>query len=301
MKPSDRFESISSVPRMLPRLRVVALLTALIGIQSAAAELPALMERDWLGQFAVFKNRDYQFTISSHGEIRIAPYPKDGNTTVGYIVIPIHIGIVGISPDGTNQWFSIQPETLESTDPATNKLKKAVFRGKVTGGAAFEATVEEARGIIFISGRVTAPGTATKNPLRFQVLTKIPYFYGHVEKDTREKKQAFEAKIKSDNVVMKFINGKRHKEWFITPVDAGSPEINAPGIASAEFDIKPLRGRKFLLSASENTPMSFANANRAPNESGTPERPLYEGLHIFWTADPAKDPQGSARVSFQMK
>lgn len=47
--------------------------------------------------------------------------------------------------------------------------------------------------------------------------------------------------------------------------------------------------------------MKFANANQAPTETGTRARPLYEGIVITWTADPAKDPQGRARLAIQIK
>jgi hypothetical protein len=169
------------------------------------------------------------------------------------------------------------------------------------GGAAFEATIEGARGIFSIGGRATDPGTAMKNPLRFHVLMRIPYFYGGVEKDSPEKLKEFEATIKNDYVETKSIEGKRHKESFTTPVNAGSTEITGPGIATAEIGLSLFQARKLLMTASENSSMKFANANQAPTETGTRARPLYEGIVITWTADPAKDPQGRARLAIQIK
>lgn len=301
MKPSYAPDSRSFVPNILPRLGVAILLFALTGIQSATAELPALTKKPWMGHFAVFKNRNYEITISNQGEMRLSPHTKDGEIFGAYLAFPISIGIEEILPDGRIHWLGILPESLESADPATDKLEKAVIRGKVTGGAAFEATIEEARGIISIGGRVTDPGTATKNPLRFHVLTTIPYFYGGVEKDTPEKLKEFEATIKNDYVETKTTDGKRHKESFITPVNAGSPEITGPGIASAEIELALFQTRKLLLAASENSLMKFANANQAPTATGTRERALYEGIIITWTADPAKDPHGRARLAIQVK
>jgi hypothetical protein len=285
----------------LPAISFAALLASCMGIQSLPAELPALTETPWLGCFGVFKNRNYEITITSQGKIRLLPYNAKGQVLSSYIDIPISVGIEEILPDGKFQALKILPETLESTDPATDKLRKAVIRGKVTGGAAFEATIEESRGAISIGGRVTDPGTETKNPLRFHVVTTIPYYSGGIEKDTPEKRKAYEATVKSDYVETKWTDGKRHKEMFVTAVDASSPEINGPGIASAEIGIALFQTRKFLLSASSNSAMRFANANSTPTEAGTHVRPLYEGIIITWTGDPKKDPNGLARLALQIK
>lgn len=293
--------SRSFAPSILTRLGVAILLTTLTGIQSAAAELPAFTEKPWLGYFAVFKNRNYEITISSQGEIRLLPHNEEGQVLSSYIDIPISVGIEELLPDGKFKSLKILPETLESTDQATDKLKKAVIRGKVTGGAAFEATIEESRGAISIGGRVTDPGTETKNQLRFHVVTTIPYYSGGIEKDTPAKREAYEATVKSDYVETKWIDGKRHKEMFVTAVDAGSPQINGPGIASAEIGIALFQIRKVLMSASANSSMRFANANSAPTEAGTHVRPLYEGIIITWTADQKKDPKGLARLALQIK
>ncbi len=285
----------------LPAIGVAALLASCMGIQSATAGLPALTEKPWLGYFCVAKNRAYELTVTSQGEIRLLPHNDKGQVLSSYIDIPISVGIEEILPDGKFRSLKILPETLESTDPATDKLKKAVIRGKVTGGAAFEASIEESRGAISIGGRVTDPGTETKNPLRFHVVSTIPYYSGGIKKDTPEKRMAYEATVKSDYVETKWTDGKRHKEMFVTAVDASSPEINGPGIASAEIGIALFQTRKFLLSASSNSAMRFANANSAPTEAGTHVRPLYEGIIMTWTADQKKDPNGLARLVLQIK
>lgn len=310
MTPSTHFDPRMFEQRTLPEggrnpklvsLAFASVLTASMGLPFASAELPVLTEKPWLGNFAVLKNRNFEVTIDGQGEMRLSPHTKDGNIFSAYLAFPISMGIEAVLPDGKTQPFSILPETLESNDPATDKLEKTVIRGKVSGGATFEATLEEARGILSIGGRVTNPGTTTTNPLRFHVRTTIPYFYGGVEKDTPAKKAEFEATVKDDYVEAKFTDGKRHKQLFVPPVNAASPEMNGPGIANAEIGISLLQGRKFLLSASGNSSMKFANANQAPTESGTHERPLYEGLIITWAADVAKDPQGKARLTVQAK
>lgn len=301
MKPTHPTEFRPARPCMLSCLGAALLLTPLTWLQPAAAELPSLSKKPWMGFFGVLKTRNYEFTIGSQGEIRLSPHNKDGEILGEYLAFPIALGIEEILPDGRVHWLNLIPESLESTDPATEKFEKTVIRGKVVGGAAFEATIAEARGIVSIGGRVTDPGTTTKNPLRFHVRTTVPYFYGGREKDTPEKLKDFEATIKDDYVETKSIQGKRRKELFTTPVNAGSAEFTGPGIATAEIGLSLLQSKKLLLAASENSSLKFANANQAPTETGARERPLYEGAVITWTADPAKDPQGRARLAIQVK
>ena len=52
------------------------------------------------------------------------------------------------------------------------------------------------------------------------------------------------------------------------------------------------KGKKFLISASPNSTLTLANAKAAP---------LHEGFTIQWLADTTKDPEGKARISFEVK
>jgi hypothetical protein len=291
-------------PKRIFKLRAIglaAMLGSCLGLQTVNAGLPTLTEKPWLGIFGVFKNRHYEITINAQGEIRLSPHNEKGDILSSYLNVPISMGIEEVLPDGRLQLLKILPESLESTDSPTDKLKKTVIRGKVAGGAAFEASIEEARGAISIGGRVTDPGTETKNPLRFCVVTTIPYYSGGIEKDTPAKRMAYEATVNSDYLETKWTDGKRNKRMFVTAVDASSPEVNGPGIASAEIGIALFQGRKLLLSAATNSSMRFANANPAPTSAGTHVRPLYEGITITWTADQKKDPKGLARQMIQIK
>lgn len=279
--------SKSSRPRIhrLSAHGIVALFGTTLGSPNANAELPALTEKQWLGQFAVYKNRDYQITISSHGDVTLSPLNKDGDLVGAYLKLRYLIGLEERLPNGRVRRLAMLPESLESTDPATDKLEKIVFRGKVTGGAAFETTVEQKRGVISFTGRVTDPGTESKNPLAFSINMRMPYFFAETKKDTPELMKAFETKIKNDYAELKWTDGKRHKQDFLTPVNAASPEINGPGIASAEFELTTFRGKKLLLSASEHSSIRFSNPPRGQATSTEHKAPLYEGFLINWGPD----------------
>ncbi len=162
-------------------------------------------------------------------------------------------------------------------------------------------TLEEDRGVVSIAGRVTDPGPNAKHPLVFTVNTRIPYFHGRVEKETPEDLKAFEEKIEDDYIEFQWIDRKKHKKMWVETVDIASPEVNGPGIASAELELFAFKGRKLILSASPGSKMVFSSSRRGKRRSSAKAAPLYEGFSIRWSSDPEKDPKGEARMSYEFK
>ena len=287
-------------------LAPLVLVTA--GMQPVSAELPSLDEQPWLGYYAVVANKRLQFTFAANGKIALTPIGDKGDPVAHTLAIPIEILIEEMT-DGKPVAKQIKPETLESPQPATDKLEKVVITGKVTGEAAFEVTLEQARGGISIGGRITDPGTLTKNPLRFGIRAKIPNAYpkanveeikdsdkeltkeekraerkakrdaekdgkGDAKKDAKKDADELE-KIKADRIDLKWTDGTRKKQTFEKEVEAASKDLNGPGIAGAEIEISAYQGKKFLFIASPNSAMTLANDKPAP---------LFQGFSITWAA-----------------
>jgi hypothetical protein len=225
---------------------------------------------------------------------------------------PIAIAAVVLEtpPNGTRVVRQLIPESLETSDPITTKLEKVAFRAKVEGGASFEVTVEQTRGIIFIGGRILDPGTL-KNPLRILVSVAFPSLYiadtrvladtgekdeKDEKKDEREKKKlqkAFERKIQGDRLSMKLKDGKRTKQALGDSMDAAAAkEINGPGIVEFEMECTDFPNRKILLTASPNSSMILY---------GPAAGPVYQGFSVQWTPDTAKDPEGKARLAINVR
>ena len=243
-------------------------------------------EVPWLGHFAVFANKRFQFAVTAQGKITLIPIGDNDKLVASSLEIPIEI-----RPDGKITVKKVQPKTLESAQPATGKLEKVVIRGKVTGGASFEITLEQARGVVSVGGRVLAPGTLTKYPLRFSIRIKFPSAYRNDNRRDKREQKAFEKKIRDDRLDLTWTDGKRKKQSFDKKVDASSKELNGPGIAAAEIEISAYKGRKFEFIASQNSTIALSN------EKG----PLHEGFEIRWLPDPVKDPQGKARLSLEVR
>ncbi len=268
-------------------------LLGVAGISPVSAELPGLEEKEWLGYFVGFQNKKFQFAISSQGKATIKVIGKKGEPLTRKIAIPVEFLVEEIRPDGKISVKNIKPETLESAQPATNKPQQIVIHGKVTGEASFEVFVNEDRGVISLGGRLLDLGTLTKNPVRFSIRLKFPDAYPN-QKATGDKKDENELKDKTtnDRLQLSWTDGTRVKQPADKAVDAGSKEINGPGIAAMQVEFSSYDEKKFEFTASESSSMSL---------SGTQSAPLYEGFMLTWVADPAKDPTGKARLRLEVK
>jgi hypothetical protein len=262
------------------------------GILPVSAQLPSLDKQPWIGYYAAFANKRFRFSVTPDGKMKLTPLDNKGATVGHNMFIPIEITIQEVSPDGKATTKQIKAESLQSAQPATEKIDRVTLTGKVTGDASFEIFIEQQRNVISIGGRLLDPGTLKKNPLNFAINVKFPDSYPNAEKNGQKGNKTFQKNLEGDRIDIKWTDGKRKKFKIEEKVDETAKEINGPGIASAEIDISAYKGRKIEFVASSNSSMKFWNAEATS---------LFEGFNIAWTADAAKDPTGKARLSFEVK
>ncbi len=272
--------------------RWVAAWVALSGM-TVSAELPGLPEMPWVGHFVGYQNKKLQFGITAQGKATLKLIGKKGDPLTKLLSISVEFLVEEIMPDGSSKVRELRPETLESAQAATERPQNLVFHGKVKGDAGFEVTVSEDRGIVSLGGRLLDSGTLKKNPLRFSIRLKIPDAYPY-QKASGDKKviKAFEEKTKSDRLQLTWTDGKRVKPPTDKPVDAGSKDFNGPGIAAAQIEFSSYQEKRLEISASPNSIITLSSARPAP---------LREGFFLTWVADPAKDPEARAHLSFEVR
>jgi len=253
------------------------------------AELPSLTIKEWLGRFAVSANNKYEFWIESAGAIKLIPEAK---RTQKFLAISISPNVVETMPDGTQ--VTRQITSLESSDPATDELKKTTIRGKVTGDTAFEITIEDRQGTIYMGGKITQPGPAVKNPQRFTITTTFPNLYISQSQnlDTEKQRENFQKIVEKDKITIKRVDGKRVKQTFEENVDGSSEDITGPGITSTETQCQGFFGRKITLTAAPNSSMKLTNPNNEP---------LWNGYTLTWSADPEKDKDNKAQLAIEVR
>jgi hypothetical protein len=289
---------------------MAAMLPFIQGVQPASAELP-MMEQPWLGYFAVAEERAFNFLLTAQGDISIMVRNKEGTPIEGG---PITLQFLAQKtlPDGSVRDLLMKPDTLESADPATDKLKKTVFRSKLTdlatGQPTLEITLEVVSGTILANARIIDKGTFDKNSLRPVIRAAFPSFYAgekaqyeNAQKEELDKKQTrelekqikeFKKQIGGDSVTLKHLDGTRVKLGCIDKTDPNSKEVNGTGSSSAEVEIGAYQNRKIEFLAAPNSSLTLAY---------TAPLPLHNGFYLQWSADPAKDPDGKAKLAISIK
>lgn len=214
---------------------------------------------------------------------------------MGNLLVNIVPGIVETLPDGKTFVRPVRATTLESTDPATDKISKNIIRAKTAGDASLEISIEQTCGMFFIGSRVLDPGILI-NPNWSSVTAVFPNVNppakvekAPVEGDERDAKraakteaEAAEDKLKAEGADLKWTDVKTQKLTLEKSVDAGSAEITITVYGS----------RKFFLTASANSAMRLSIIRLAS---------LSEGFSIQWSPDPDKNKDGKTRLALEVR
>lgn len=279
-------------------IRTLALAATLPFIQTLSAQLP-MMEPPWLGYFAIAEENKFRFQMSSVGDTGIFILNK-GAVPIELYGIILQFLATETLPDGSVRDLPMKLGTHESTDPATDKLKKTVFRAKLTeqtsGQPTLEVTIEISNGSVLASARISDKGAFDKNPLIPVIRVSFPGFYGteQANRATWEKKTAkdFDKMLGKDSVSLKHLDGKTIKLECVEKTELKPEEINAGGSSLVEVDIGAYQDRKIELIAAPNSFLTLGNAGAAP---------LHAGFWLQWSADAAKDPAGKAKLAIRVK
>lgn len=218
-------------------------------MMSAHAQLPGLEDKIWLGYFAGYASRDFLLGVGSNGDIRLQiESPKGKSSGIAASAMSILVGIEEDNPNAKPSVRTIREDTLETTDEPTAKLDKTVIRGKVTGDATFELTIERDRGNFIISNRLIDPGTLTKNPIRPVVVLQMRTLYSAAENGELSKAQIKERE--KDTLELKWTDGTKKKFSLSDEMDANLEAVNGPGISIAQIEAGGIiRDRKLTLEA----------------------------------------------------
>lgn len=269
-----------------------SLLCACAATQSAMAELPSLTVKEWLGRFAVAQSGKFIFTIQTDGAIGLSPLESKKDNAVFNKGIAIRPRIEETMQDGSVVARQIDVASLESNEPATDKLEKTTIRGKVTGDTTFEITAEVKQGTVYFGGKIIAPGPEVKNPLRFCVEIYFPSAYAATKLEDEKQMEKFQKQLEDDKITIKWTDGKKVKQTYEENVDASSEKFNGPGIASAEVDTASFSGKKITVTASPNSFFKMSNSN---------SEPLHKGFSLLWAPDVAKDVGNKAKLAIEVR
>lgn len=250
-----------------------------------AEELPQLAVKPWIGNYAGYERRSFQFLVGNDGEGQLSPMGDKGTVMSSRIAIKMQPLIEEVLPDG--KVISKMPvdDGWEAVTPASINPEKVTYRGTVAGDARFEVTLEFDGDQISAGGKLLEKGKLG-NP-RFVLRFIVPNVY-YYDKD--EKKR--EEKSKRDRIDLLRTDGKKLKLDLMTPLDAETEKFNGPGVSQARVDIAGYKDHRFEFDAGANAAFEFWNRGEAA---------LIEGFTLGWKPDPAKDPDGKSRVVLKVR
>jgi hypothetical protein len=207
----------------------------------------------------------------------------------------ILVGIEEDKPNAKPSLRTIQANTLQTADEPSDKLEKTVIRGKVTGDARFELTLERDRGNFIISNRLLDAGSLKQDKIRPVVVFVMPLLYRHAKENELSRRNVRERN--RDTLELKWTDGTRKKFPLRDEMDATSGAVNGPGIAIAQIEAGGLmRDRKLTLEA----PVGVS-VLRAGNQ--TPQM-LNRGMRFTAmpaSAQPGEKPKDTARLVISVR
>ncbi|MBC7980628.1 MAG: hypothetical protein H7Y36_08720 [Armatimonadetes bacterium] len=252
---------------------------------SSKADIPSLDVKQWLGYFIGIEEKKFHFGVTTTGEGVLMTMKRDGTPVVKNAAIKVRFEILETMPDGKVISRKIKKETLTSTQNAAIDPKEPItFRGQVTGGAAFEATVmPESKGFS-LSGKITGKGKI-RNPVSFAITTAFSEPYKYRDKDD----DVFEDKIKRDKIELKLTSGKQVRLKFKDPINPAA--LYPEGFTAAEIEMEAYRDTRFLFTATEKSKLVFEDKGG---------NALWNGFALKWSVNEGAD-ASAEKVTFIIK
>ena len=198
--------------------------------------------------FAGFESRSLRFQFLPDGTAIVHPLFKD-KQSYPYVRIPLTISLEESLADGSTSSIPCCPESLESADKPTLKLKDSTVKGRFEGGGSFELTLAQKSATVVLGGKLLDPGTFSGSGVRLRISAEILNFYGREEKRLGNDPQAFGELVAKSSLSYTTKDRKRTKLDFSQSLDSG---ILREGRETHRVAQRPRRRRGRVVSALED-------------------------------------------------
>lgn len=260
---------------------------------SARADLSGLKEEPSRGQHAVMETRKFTFALDAVATGKLMmPDERNKEKFTSFTLQPtISFIVEEVQPDGSTVVRRLDKASLTGKDPAFRKQGKSTFTGSVTGGTTFEGTVEFAKGVVLLGGRLVAPGPKVKGVPRFGIRIDFPPAYPYDKKAEKAEQKKFEKKTEDDRLTLVRSDGSRAKFPSSEKISPNPAAINGSGISECRWEIAAYKGRSLEFKAAPQSKLLLA---------ATEEHTLAEGFSLTWYPDPANKP-GAATLEINVR
>ena len=268
---------------------LLIVLIAAAAVIPARAELQVLEDREWAGTFAGFESRSLRFQFLADGSAVVHPLFKD-KQVYPYVRIPIRIELEESLADGSTKLHPVLPESLESSDKPTEKLKRSTVKGSFEGGATFEVTLAVKSGAVLFSGKLIDAGTFKDGRARLRIAAEILNFYGKDEKKLKNDPVALAELVAKSSLTYMANDRKRTELDFSESLGSGSTAVT--GVREASVELAVVGPKTFEFEAA-----GASSLRLEPRVGG----PLHRGFFVIWSPDDGGKAGGEASFSIAVK
>ena len=242
------------------------------------ADLPGLKKQPWLGYFiGIEHKRKMRFAVTAKGQGVINPLDKEGNPVFANVPFQVNFTVIETLPDGKTVRKQINSDSLASEQPPTeNPEEPVIFRGKVTGDAAFEVTVSPERGGVGVSGKLIDKGSLT-NPIHFEISLDVKPYPQKPGKD-QDEIETFERRVKKDALRYDTVSRERGKIEFLEEINPAT--VIGESVARLDFKTDAFDKKEFEITTTDKAKLTF-------EDLGT--KPLWSGFTLRWRVDEGTD------------
>lgn len=250
-----------------------------------AGPLPTTGKQPWVASYAAYQRRDFHFTVNAEGVGELLVYDDKGKPITSRNAIKFLAVVEETTPDGKVVQKPATKDGWEAVTPAAVDPAKVIFRGTSSGESRFEVNFEFDGDKIRAGGKLLDQGKL-KNP-RFILRVAVPNVYSY-DKDAEK----LEAKAEDDRIDLVRSDGKKLKLESRKALDAETADVTGPGVTEARIEMAGLRNHRLEFEAGTGAAFELWNRGIIP---------LSEGFSLHWKPDPAKDPEGKARLTLEVK
>lgn len=261
---------------------------------SAAAELPIILKKPYLGYFLAYdESRDFRFGVGGDGSSELFFKKDDGNLlkTNGCTLRIDYVLEERIKDRWVNRSMREDQFTTSVEATATPEPEKPIsFTATYTGDTKVEVTHTFTRDGLAI--RTALAEKTTENPVRVGVRIVVGDLYRHVKEGELDERD-IEDKVEDSEVTVWPVGGSSRSGEGIDfdELDANLQKLFPKGATKVSLESDRLAEHEFTLFTADEDFGTFAFRQK---------KPLYHGFSIYWWPDPAKMADEDCRLVIEV-
>lgn len=246
-------------------LATFAITSLAIAGSAVSAELPVLPEKQWVGFWVGYEQRDFDFGVGGkgEGELFLKERGREGFERISlFRTLKVHY-IVEEEIGGKWQRRTLEEDLFETTQAASAEVEKFEFVAAYKGGTKIQVGHFLDGKMIQISSQLVS--TESNNPIRVGVEVVFPDLY-RLQGDITERE--LKKKMKGDEVRAVRLDGKKFKYDIYEEVSLEDEAVLGKGAIEFSLESQSLADKTISLSLGAPKTGKILFSQKTPLHSG---------------------------------